>query len=224
MTHRLVRVARSVFALALMAFAAAASGAATAQFFDPFSQFFAPQAPAFAHPPAYAPPAFYRRGPRYGRRPRAVRVWVPDRPRLHRVRRPERVRHASLPLAAQEKVRDAGTPKLVPHKPTEDPVAALLNDPTLRRGDVVVLPDGPKVFKGGATTPHRLSDFEDVHRTKMVGEKTRRQLTAMPAPSRPPRRYPEGAERPTDKPGGDQGQPRAEPVTITGSLPRRVGP
>jgi hypothetical protein len=48
-----------------------------------------------------------------------VRVWVPDGPRLHRVRRPERVRHASLPLAAQEKVRDAGTPKLVPHKPTD---------------------------------------------------------------------------------------------------------
>ena len=34
-----------------------------------------------------------------------------------------------------------------------------------------MLPDGPKVFKGGRTTPHRLSDFEDVRRTKLVGEK-----------------------------------------------------
>jgi len=55
-----------------------------------------------------------------------------------------------------------------------------MKDPTLRRGDIVVLPGGPKVFKGGRSAPYRLSDFEDVSRTKLVGAKTRRQLTAMP--------------------------------------------
>ena len=123
-----------------------------------------------------------------------------------------------------EKVRDEAKIKLVPHGPMEDPVAALLNDPTLRRGDVVVLPDGPKVFKGKASTPHRLSDFEDVRRTKLVGEKTRRQLTALPVQAPASRAETETAERLPDKQDGDQGQQVAEQVAVTGSVPRNVGP
>ena len=226
-------------------------GIATAQFFDPFSQFFAPQAPAYApqyapQAPVYAPPVVSRRGPRYSRRSRAERVRVPERAPVRAARDPDRVRHARVPIrirhaslpdpapvrtrraseaaSAQERVRVEGKPKRVPQRPIQDPVAALLNDATLRRGDVVVLPDGPKVFKGKASTPHRLSDFEDVRRTKLVGAKTRRQLTALPIRSSPSRVETETAERLPDEQDGDQGQKVADQVTVTGSVPRHVGP
>jgi hypothetical protein len=41
-----------------------------------------------------------------------------------------------------------------------DPMAALLNDDTLVSGDVVVTPQGPKVFRGQPQTPHRREDFQ----------------------------------------------------------------
>src|SRR5215210_1841639 len=79
-------------------------------------------------------------------------------------------------------------------------------------------------IQGGRTTPHRLSDFEDVRRTKLVGEKTRRQLTAMPVQSRPSQVGPEVAERRPDKQDDAEGQQVAEQVATTGSVPRKVGP
>ena len=261
------------------------TGAAQAQFFDPFSQFFAPQTPVYApQAPAYAPP--YRRTPRIRRRAQPALTPVPNRSHVRRSRVPERVRHVSVsrpaparirlaslpdpapvpnrkvsePPAAKERVREEGktttrarirlaslpklTPvpkgkasepftvkerareegksKLAPRKPTGDPIAALMKDPTLRRGDIVVLPDGPKVFKGGRTTPYRLSDFEDIRRTKLVGEKTRRQLTAMPVQALTPRVQAETAERRPAK--QDEGKQMADQVNATGSLPRKVGP
>jgi hypothetical protein len=172
MTVPRLRVTHWALALSLAGLASITqTGTAKAQFFDPFSYFFAPQAPA------YAPPVIYRRGPRFSRRSRPVLVWVPDRPRVRRARAPERVRHVSLPhpvparirpaslpgpapvqkrrssepSAVKEKVREERKIKLVPREPLDGPVAALMKDTTLRRGDVVVLPDGPKVFKGGRT-------------------------------------------------------------------------
>jgi hypothetical protein len=253
MTLPHVRLAPLTLTLAVLVLAAVPSGTATAQFFDPFSQFFAPQAPAYApqyapQAPVYSPPAVSRRGPRYSRRSRTERVWVPERAPVRAARDPDRVRHARVPIrirhaslpdsapvpkrraseaaSAQEKVRVEGKPKLVPQGPIQDPVAALLNDATLRRGDVVVLPDGPRVFKGKASTPHRLSDFEDVRRTKLVGAKTRRQLTALPIRSPAPRIQveTETAERLPDNQDRDQGQKVADQVTVTGSVPRHVGP
>jgi hypothetical protein len=132
---------------------------------------------------------------------------------------------ANSPAASvKERVREEGRTKLVPRELTGDPVAALMKDPTLRRGDIVVLPDGPKVFKGGRTTPHRPSDFEDVRRTKLVGEKTRRQLTAMPVQSPTPRVQAETAERRPANQDDAEGKQVAEQVSTTGSLPRKVGP
>ena len=151
---------------------------------------------------------------------------VPARIRLASLPDPAPVprRKSSGPPAVKERVREEGRTKLGPRKPTGDPVAALMEDPTLRRGDIVVLPDGPKVFKGGRTTPHRLSDFEDVRRTKLVGEKTRRQLTAMPVQLPSPPVQAETAERRPAKPDGAEGKQVAEQVSTTGSLPRKVGP
>ena len=64
-----------------------------------------------------------------------------------------RAERARVLPAVKEKARDASKTKLVARGPAEDPVAGLMNDPTLRRGDIVVLPGGAKVFKGGANAP-----------------------------------------------------------------------
>jgi len=212
-------------------------GTATAQFFDPFSSFFALPAPT------YAPRAVSRRAPRYGYRGGYARVWVPDRPRVQRARRAERVREASVPRRYAKRIRLASLPGSEPlptrrtrvspleresevkekarserkpepsgREPAGDPVAALLNDKTLRRGDIVVLPDGAKVFKGGSSVPHRLSGFEDVNRTKLVGAKARRQLTATPIQPTAARPHTEVADR---SPGNDTD----ERAAATGSLP-----
>ena len=252
MTSPRGRVTHWAVAFGFVAWATLAQiGAARAQYFDPFSQFFAPQAPAYTpQAPAYTPPRVYRRGARVSRWSRPALVSVPDRPRVRPSRAPERVRHvrvprhiparirlaslpspalvqkrrSSEPSAVKEKVRNEGRPKPVRREPIGDPVTALLNDPTLRRGDVVIMPDGPKVFKGGRTTPYRLSDFEDVRRSKLVGAKTRRQLTAMPVQSRPAQVNSEVVERTPDKQDSPEGEQVAVEVTATGSVPRKVGP
>lgn len=69
-----------------------------------------------------------------------------------------------------------------------DPTAAILRDPTLRAGDIVVTADGPKVFTGSSGKQkatgmrHRLRDFADVKDSKIVDKKTRQLLLAMMAP------------------------------------------
>ena len=75
------------------------------------------------------------------------------------------------------------------------------------------------MFKGGSSVPHRQNDFEDVSKTKLVGAKTRRELTAMPVRATPPVAQTETAERVPAKEAGD----REDKVATTGSLPAKVG-
>ena len=72
--------------------------------------------------------------------------------------------------------------------------------------------------------PHRLSDFEDVRRTRLVGAKTRRQLTATPVQFSPSRVEPAIAERGPDKQDRAEEKQVIEQVSTTGALPRKVGP
>jgi len=44
--------------------------------------------------------------------------------------------------------------------PVPDPMAPLLNDDTLVKGDIVSTPNGLKVFRGQSTGPHSLADFQ----------------------------------------------------------------
>jgi hypothetical protein len=44
--------------------------------------------------------------------------------------------------------------------PAPDPMDPLLNDDTLVNGDIVSTPSGLKVFRGPATVPHSLADFQ----------------------------------------------------------------
>jgi len=63
-----------------------------------------------------------------------------------------------------------------------NPTAALLKDETLRPGDIVVLPSGPKVYTGDAGKKRRVSDFEDVRHSASVDTKTRALLLSMMVP------------------------------------------
>jgi hypothetical protein len=63
-------------------------------------------------------------------------------------------------------VRAEPAPKLPPKpKPMgqiDNPVPELLADSTLRRGDIVMFPDGPRVFAGEHGSRHTLADFERI--------------------------------------------------------------
>jgi len=61
-------------------------------------------------------------------------------------------------------------------------VAALLQDATLRPGDVVVFRDGPKVFKGGRDLPHAVADFESLERSRLVSKAARKMVLALTTP------------------------------------------
>jgi hypothetical protein len=99
-------------------------------------------APPVARAPFYEPSYYNRPLPSYEHR--AVR----RRPKVAVARVSEPVAKPSLKPSA-------------PGEPT-NPFPALLSDPTLRRGDIVMFPDGPRIFTGQHGTQHALDDFEPV--------------------------------------------------------------
>jgi hypothetical protein len=127
----------TALAAGLSGFALLTPPVAAQDFFGLFRLFSAPQ----PHYPAYQP---------YDYRP------LPEFERRNRVRRPKVVRTEPT----QNK------PVIKPKAPGEvtNPVPELLTDKTLRRGDVVMFPDGPRVFNGHAGSQHALSDFVPVSR------------------------------------------------------------
>ncbi|MFM9735939.1 hypothetical protein, partial [Streptomyces niveiscabiei] len=57
-------------------------------------------------------------------------------------------------------------------------VADLMNDPSLRRGDIVVFPDGPRVFTGRSGSRRSTRDFEELDQSRLVASKTRKSILA----------------------------------------------
>jgi hypothetical protein len=113
---------------------------------------------------------------------------------------PERQRAVTalkkMPVAKTRFVRllepDEGKAKVPPQsKPVREPildaadaVKAVLSDPTLRPGDIVMFPDGPKVFAGTTGSSHKLSSFQDIGASRLVSKSTRSIVTAL-APKAP---------------------------------------
>jgi hypothetical protein len=64
-------------------------------------------------------------------------------------------------------------------------VSLILQDETLRPGDIVVFPDGPKVFTGGPGR-HKRSDFEDVQRSTAIAKDVRKAVLALTSPAANP--------------------------------------
>jgi hypothetical protein len=86
-------------------------------------------------------------------------------------------------------VRVDPPPIKVPLKPkapgeVTNPVPELLVDSTLRRGDVVMFPDGPRVFTGEPAAQHAMADFEPVSRAGTAVPSSTRKLVANLLPGR----------------------------------------
>jgi hypothetical protein len=62
----------------------------------------------------------------------------------------------------------------------ENPLAGLLRDPTLRYGDIVMFPNGPRVFRGEPGSRHSLNDFAALSASRDIAPSTRKLLLAMP--------------------------------------------
>jgi len=91
----------------------------------------------------------------------------PERPRRKARPRPKPV------AVAQPEVRKPIEPK--PMGEIDNPVLALLADRTLRRGDMVMFPDGLRVFAGRTGGPHKLTDFKPVAQAgKLLSRETRK--------------------------------------------------
>ena len=87
-------------------------------------------------------------------------------------------------IRRRPKVVRADPPKIpiTPKAPGEvtNPVPELLADSTLRRGDIVMFPEGPKVFNGQPGTQHALTDFVPVSRAGgIVPHHTRKVLASL---------------------------------------------
>ena len=92
------------------------------------------------------------------------------------------------PVRRRPKVVRAPPPVHVPAKPkpigqVTNPVPELLADSTLRGGDIVVFPDGPRVFNGDHGTRHSLADFEPVSRAASLVPASTRKLVSNLKPS-----------------------------------------
>jgi hypothetical protein len=98
-----------------------------------------------------SPPYDYRTAPHFDRR-------VVRRSRVTRVEKP------ALKTPLQPK----------PLGYVTNAVAELLTDQTLRRGDIVMFPDGARVFIGQRGEQHSLADFKPIQQTTAVSQTTRK--------------------------------------------------
>jgi hypothetical protein len=97
--------------------------------------------------------------------------YQPD-PGFEQPRRKARPRPTPVALEQLE-VKKPIEPK--PMGEIANPVPALLADSTLRRGDMVMFPDGLRVFAGRTGGPHKLTDFKPVAQAgKLLSRETRK--------------------------------------------------
>ncbi|TGD95270.1 hypothetical protein [Methylobacterium nonmethylotrophicum] len=120
-----------------------------------------------------------------------------DAPMRQRVTRRKSLATQARALRGRTRYVALPKPEVKPQKATEvkplaiavsplkslDARTALLRDPTLRPGDIVIMPEGPRVFQGTPDSDkHKMADFHDVNRPGVVPAKTRKELLAMTAP------------------------------------------
>jgi len=127
--------------------------------------------------PSYTPYYDYPPAPRVRRvhRPRRI-VRTEPRELLHRVKRIVRAEPPVRP-------KPAGPIKAKPMGEVTNPVPQLMADSTLRRGDIVVFPDGPRVFIGDQGSRHSLPDFRPASQAGKVVPASTRKLLAKVEPA-----------------------------------------
>ena len=108
--------------------------------------------------------------------PRAIRRAPRPKPEFVRLPPAETKRPEVKP-----EVKFEAPPKIIAPKPmgeVDNPLPKLLADATLRDGDIVIFPDGPRVFRGRIGPKHQMDDFAPVTTTN-VAAGTRKLLAAM---------------------------------------------
>jgi hypothetical protein len=98
-------------------------------------------------------------------------------------RRAARQARRAAPAKTQVvRLSEQPAPVLKAADPTQrpNPLATLLRDPTLRKGDIVMFPDGPRVFTGDHGTRHAMADFVSASRSTTVAKSTRKVLASLP--------------------------------------------
>ncbi len=116
--------------------------------------------------PSYAPSLF--EAPRVRRLP----------PRVQRAARPK----PQPPREQVARLPEQPAPILKAADPAErpNPLATLLSDPTLRKGDIVMFPEGARVFRGEQGTRHAMADFVELSKSRDVAQATRKVLAGLP--------------------------------------------
>ena len=95
---------------------------------------------------------------------------------------PEDARRAAPTNTQVVRLPEQPAPVLKAADPAQrpNPLATLLRDPTLRKGDIVMFPDGPRVFTGDHGTHHAMADFVSASRSTTVAKSTRKILASLP--------------------------------------------
>jgi hypothetical protein len=102
---------------------------------------------------------------------------------LRAARRAARQARRAAPAKTQlVRLPEQPAPVLKAADPTQrpNPLATLLRDPTLRKGDIVMFPDGPRVFRGEPGTRHAAADFVAAPKAKDLAKSTRKILAGLP--------------------------------------------
>jgi hypothetical protein len=108
-----------------------------------------------------------------------VRVAPPIAPRIELAPR-QRLSRPAVARVPDRAVAEEPSPK-IDRDPTtigevSNPLPALLADETLRPGDMVVFPDGVRVFRGKPGSRHQLGDFVKPTETKRLAASDRKLL------------------------------------------------
>jgi hypothetical protein len=101
--------------------------------------------------------------------------------------------------------------------PTQAKRVSILKDMTLKKGDVVVLAEGAKVFDGAERWPYKRRDFSDLKSSKTLGVVAQKQIERVVglAPPTPPRSL-RGRGKSLDPAPASEDLPDVE---ATGSVP-----
>jgi len=179
----------SIVAMALMLPVAGIAGPAEAQgIFGLFRALSAPPAPA-----PNPPPLEFRFSP------------AAEQPRKAR----PRPKPAPVEQAEVKKPIEPRTPGAM-----DNPVPALLADNTLRPGDLVMFPDGLRIFTGKPGSQHKLADFTPLSQARKALSRDMRRLVAHLLPSENPAWSTDGLR------AGNKLASNVKNVETTGSLKR----
>jgi hypothetical protein len=89
-----------------------------------------------------------------------------------------------------------------------------MKDPTLREGDIVVFPEGARVYRGASAPPHRVADFEDLRKSRAISAAVRTRILAMTGGARSRSSAELALAAPDDASKGTSRQEERTPVRV----------